>query len=184
MLLSVCTTTLALLVGTADTTVTFGVVERDLTGDSIPEVLTLVGKGNAIDSLEVSFTIQSSGRSLYSRRWRLTRATFDRRRRISDAELRRRLTDYGRWFFEDSKFMSPEDFLSSLKTSARLHIALIPEVIARNMTPSDLERAREVWAEMQAAAITVFQFSPGGDRVRVIGWSATDDRFYDLLECC
>jgi len=37
---------------------------------------------------------------------------------------------------------------------------------------------------MQTAGITVFQFSLGGDNVTVIGWSATDQRFYGLLECC
>jgi len=34
------------------------------------------------------------------------------------------------------------------------------------------------------AAITVFQYSPGGDAIDVIGWSAADARFYNLLECC
>ena len=32
--------------------------------------------------------------------------------------------------------------------------------------------------------ITLFSSSPGGDRVMVIGWSAADQRFYNLLECC
>ena len=114
----------------------------------------------------------------------MTRASFDQRRRISDAELWTRLTEYGNAFFADSKFMSPTRFLTWLQASARLHIPLIPEVIARDMPPNNLPRARTIWGEMQTAGITVFEFSPGGDAIKVIGWSATDERFYDLLECC
>ncbi len=183
MLLTLLTTILVIPLATRDTTVTFGVVKRDLTGDSIPEILTLSGTGDTIDSLEVTFTIQSSGRSRYSRTWGLTRASVDRRR-ISDAELRTRLTEYGRAFFADSKFMSPPRLLAWLQASARLHIPLIPDVIAGEMTPNNLQRARTIWEEMQAAGITVFEFSPGGDAITVIGWSATDYRFYNLLECC
>ena len=184
MLLAVLATSLGMSLAAHDTTTTFGVVERDLTGDGIPEVLTLSGTGSSIDSLEVSFTIQSSRRNLYSLTWRLTRASFNPRRRISDAELRTHLTEYGKAFFADSKFMSPTGFRSWLRTSARLHISETPEVIAREMTPNNLPRARTIWGEMQAVGVTVFQFSPGGDAIKVIGWSPTDDRFYDLLECC
>jgi hypothetical protein len=183
MLLTWLVTILVLPSTLADTTVIFGVVKRDLTGDSIPEVLALSGAGNTIDSLEVTFTIQSSGKTTYSRTWRLTRASFNRRR-LSDAALRARLAEYGREFFAESKFMSPKGFLSWLQGSARLHVPRIPDVIARDMTPNELPRARSTWDAMQGAGITVFQFSPGGDAIRVIGWSATDDRFYDLLECC
>lgn len=184
MLLAVLAVSLGMSLAAQDTTMTFGVVERDLTGDGVPEVLTLSGTGNSTDSLEVTFTIRSSQRSLYSRTWRLTRASFNPRRRISDAEFQTRLTEYGNAFFADSKFMSPTRFRSWLGTSARLHISETPEVVAREMTPNNLPRARAIWDEMQAAGITVFQFSPGGDAVKVIGWSAADERFYDLLECC
>jgi hypothetical protein len=80
--------------------------------------------------------------------------------------------------------MSPTRFLSWLQASARLHIPLIPDVIAGNMTPQDSARAQSVWEQMQAAPITLFSFSPGGDRVMVVGWSAADQRFYNLLDCC
>jgi len=183
MLLTWLVTILVLPSTRADTTLTFGVVKRDLTGDSIPEVLTLSGTGSTLDSLEVTFRIQSSGKTSYSRTWSLTRASFGRRR-LSDAALQARLAEYGREFFTKSKFMSPKGFLSWLQASARLHIPLIPEVIARDMTPNDLPRARATWEAMQGAAITVFQYSPGGDAIDVIGWSAADARFYNLLECC
>jgi hypothetical protein len=184
MLPTVLTTTLGLMLATTDTTVTFGVIERDLTGDSIFEVLTLTGVGSGIASLEVTFTIQSSGQTRYSRTWHLTRARFDARRRISDAELRARLTEYGSAFFADSKFMSPSGFVAWLQASAPLHIERTPEVIARDMPASDRSRALKIWEEMQAAGITLFSFSPGGDSIEVIGWSVTDQRFYDLLDCC
>jgi hypothetical protein len=89
----------ALLVApvTADTTITFGIVTRDLTGDTTPEVMTVNGN----------------------------------------------------WFFGDSKFMSPERFVSELRASARLHIPLIPEVISHQMTPRDSSRARMIWDQMQ-----------------------------------
>src|SRR6266498_298947 len=82
------------------------------------------------------------------------------------------------------KFMSPERFLANLRSSARLHIPLIPEVISHQMPGPDSSRARRIWEEMQTAGITIFEFSPGGDAVMSIGWSATDKQFYNLLECC
>jgi len=32
--------------------------------------------------------------------------------------------------------------------------------------------------------VTIFTFSPGGDAIVAIGWSARAGRFYRLLECC
>ncbi len=164
----------------SDTTITFGAVTRELTGDTIPETLTLTGVGRTIDDLAVTFEIRSSGRTLYTKNWRLTRAHFDPRRRISDAELRARLHDYGRSFFADSKFMSPAGFVSWLESAARLRVPQIPSMIS----PSDSARGEVLWHQMQAAPITVFSFSSGGDLVTAIAWSATDQRFYPLMECC
>jgi hypothetical protein len=184
MLVALLAIALGIQTPQADTNVTFGKVTRDLTGDAIPETLTLTGTGRTIGDLAVTFTIRAPGRILYTQTWRLTRAGFDSRLRISDAELQARLADYGRSFFAGSQFMSPARFLSWLDASARLHIPLIPDVIAGNTTPRDSARAQSVWEQMQAAPITLFSFSPGGDRVMVIGWSAADQRFYNLLECC
>jgi hypothetical protein len=184
VLLSFLATLLVMSPAPTDTTVTISTVKRDLTGDGVPEVLSLRGTGPTIDSLSVTFTIESSGRTLYSTTWIQRRADFGGPRRLSDIEFRARLNEYASEFFEASKFMSPRGFLSWLQASARLHIPLIPDVIAGDMTPNDLPRARMIWEEMQGAGITVFEFSPGGDRVMVIGWSATDEHFYNLLECC
>ena len=184
MFVAVLVTTMALAHATGDTTVTFGRITRDLTGDGIPEVLTLTGVGKTLDDLSVTFMIQSSGRTLYSKVRRVTRATFQLQRPISDGELRTRLSEFGSSFFADSKFMSVAGFLAWLGRSARLHIPLIPEVISQEMTPRDSSRARMIWDQMQSGGITVFQFSLGGDGITVLGWSATDQRFYGLLECC
>ena len=161
----------ALLVApvSADTTIALGIVTRDLTGDTTPEVITLTGVGQTIDDLTVSFTIRSSGHTLYTKTWHLTRARYDGGRRPTDAEHRASLREYGKWFFDDSKFMSPERFVSELRSSARLHIPLIPEVISHQMTPRDSSRARMIWDQMQTAGITIFEFSPGGDLVMSIG---------------
>jgi hypothetical protein len=49
----------------ADTVVVLGTVERDLTGDGTAEVLRLVGAGESIDSLDVTFSIASAGTIMY-----------------------------------------------------------------------------------------------------------------------
>ena len=170
----------------SDTMVRLGIVERDLTGDNVPEILSLTGRGQTVDSLEVTFTITSSGRTVFETKWSDTRAVgFDAGRRVlSAAEHRRRLRELGRFFFADEKFISPAEFLIRLRGSAPRHIDLIPDVIARDLHPSDRSRAQLIWDEMQAAGITLFEFSVGGDAVTTIGWSPSDRRFYRLLECC
>ncbi len=80
------------------TTVGLGTVERDLTGDGLPEILSLIGRGQTIDSMEVTFLITSAGVALYDTRWHVTRTVgFDAgRRQLSAAEHRARLKDLGR----------------------------------------------------------------------------------------
>ena len=184
MIISFLTAALLMPLAPRDTTITFGIVTRDLTGDTIPEVIALTASGQTIDDLAVSFTIRSSGRTLYTKTWRLARENYDGGGRPPVAEHRARLSEYGQWFFGDTKFMSPERFLANLRSSARLHIPLIPEVISHQMPRPDSTRARRIWEEMHTAGITIFEFSPGGDAVMSIGWSATDNQFYNLLECC
>jgi len=184
MIISLFLITLVLPPSPRDTSITFGIITRDLTGDTIPEMITLTGEGQSIDKLAISFTIRSSGQPLYTRTWRLARANYDGGGRPTEAEHRARVSEYGRWFFDDRKFMSPERFLTNLRSSARLHIPLIPEVISHQMTQPDSTRARMLWEQMQTAGITIFQFSPGGDAALSIGWSATDKQFFNLLECC
>ena len=74
MLLSFLATLLVMSPTPTDTTVTISTVKRDLTGDGVPEVLSLTGTGPTIDSLNVTFTIKSSGRTLYSTTWIQKRA--------------------------------------------------------------------------------------------------------------
>jgi hypothetical protein len=52
----------------ADTVVVIGTTERDLTGDDRPEILRLVGVGRTVDSLDVTLSIESAGRTVYRAR--------------------------------------------------------------------------------------------------------------------
>lgn len=113
------------------------------------------------------------------------------RRRLSASEHLVRLREFGGWFFGDAKFMSVPEFLDWLSRSAPRHVALVPEVIAREQrrdlaldSTDSVGRAATVWREIQDSDLTVFKFSPGGDLLTVIAWSARDQRFYELLECC
>jgi hypothetical protein len=171
----------------ADTTVILGFVERDLTGDGKPETLRVVGVGHTVDSLAVTFSIESSGRAIY--RFSLAPLTrtvgFDAgRRTVSADEHRARLKEFGPWFFAEGKFQSPSAFVDSLRVWARGRVAQIPEVIARDRQPTDSISAILIWQDIQNPGGTIFTFSPGGDAIVAIGWSARAQRFYRLLECC
>lgn len=190
MLASLILAVLHVSVPIKDTVVTLGIVERDLTGDGAPELLSLTGTGVTIDSLEVTFTISSFGDTLYVDTWSMTRTVgFDRGRRVlTDAQLQTRLKDFGGWFFEDSKFMTPDQFVAWLSSHARLHIAEIPNLIARDRklrgAGDSLTSPAAAWEAIRAAPVTVFQYSAGGDAITAIVWSPTDQRFYDIFNCC
>ena len=185
-----------------DTVVTLGMVERDLTGDGRAEVLRLTGVGQPSDSLDVTLVIESSGDTLFQTRLRpLTRRVgFDAgRRTLSHAEYRTRLDEYGPWFFGDGKFVRPAEFVERLGATRR---AAIPNLIARDRRsqlidslraagrpafeagPNDSADAVDAWEKIQSSGVTVFTYSPGGDAVYGIVWSARDRRFYRVWECC
>src|SRR5207249_8829616 len=65
MIATLLVTVLASTAVLSDTMVRLGIVERDLTGDNVPEILSLTGRGQTVDSLEVTFTITSSGRTVF-----------------------------------------------------------------------------------------------------------------------
>jgi hypothetical protein len=172
----------------SDTTVVLGMVERDLTGDGKPEVLRLVGTGKTIDSLDVTLSIVSVGKTVYHMSLApLTRRVgFDADRRVrSLAQQREWIAEFGRWFFGDNKFVRPAGFLSSWGSQAPRRLAEIPEYIARDGAfYPDTVRAKSIWTEIQRSGVTIFEFSSGGDAVIAIGWSARDGRFYRIMECC
>jgi hypothetical protein len=179
-----------------DTVIVLGMVERDLTGDGQPEVLRLTGVGQSMDSLDVTFVIESSGDTLYREQLEplTTVVGFDAgRRKLSPSEHRAQLDEFDDWFLDTAKFMRPEEFVERLRRSAAWHIAEIPDVIARDRRrqASSLPGARldsaeavDVWNEIQSSGVTVFRYSPGGDGTTAIAWSVRDRRFYRLLECC
>src|SRR5438128_10923596 len=135
MIATLLATVLASTPVLSDTVVRLGIVERDLTGDNVPEILSLTGRGQTVDSLEVTFTITSSGRTVFETKWSETRAVgFDAGRRVlSAAEHRRRLRELGRFFFAEEKVMSPADSLTSLSGSGTRHLDLIPHVTAHDL---------------------------------------------------
>jgi hypothetical protein len=178
---------IATLAGTADTTLILGSVHRDLTGDGIAEILQVTAVGPTVDSLGLTFTIESSGLIVYRRPLvPLTRTVgFDAGRRVvSAAEHRTRLQDFGGWFFGESKFQTLDAFVESLRTSMRHGVAAIPDVIGRDRPRNEVRSGAEIWSEIQAARATVFTFSPGGDEIVAIAWSSRARHFYRLLECC
>jgi hypothetical protein len=116
-------------------TIVLAAIEKDLTGDHKPEVLRLVGVGLSIDSLDLTFSIESGGRVVF----RTTLAPFTRRigfdaqrRMTTRTEHRERLNHLARWFFGNGKFKRPSDFEESLRGAAPAHARQIPVVIARD----------------------------------------------------
>jgi hypothetical protein len=187
-MVSTLTALLLALSAGRDTTIMLGQAERDLTGDGKPEVLQLVGTGKTVDSLDVVLSISSNGAILY--RTRLApitrRVGFDADRRMrSRPEHRAFLAQFGGWFFHKDKFLPVAEFIAAWRTQAPGRLAEVPENIARDggFLP-DSARAQSIWREIQDAAVTIFEFSAGGDAVTALGWSARTGRFYRLIECC
>jgi hypothetical protein len=169
------------------TTVVLGSVSWDLTGDGEPELLRLIGVGPTIDDLAVIFTIESAGKVVYRAELApLTRvAGFDAGRRIvSLEEHRTRVEEFGRWFFAEEKFQRPSEFLGSLRGSLPRRVAEIPNVVASDGPSDDTRDGSVIAQEILESPATIFTFSPGGDTLEAIGWSAQARRFYRLLECC
>lgn len=164
-----------------------GVVVRDLTGDGRPETLRVVGVGRTIDNLNATLTIESSGRTVF----RVTLAPLTRtigfdagRRTLSADEYRVWIEEFGQYFFAPEKFQRPAQFVEGLRASAPGRVAEIPDVIRRDRGPDETREASAIWEEILESSVTIFTFSPGGDRIDAIGWSAQAGRFYRLLECC
>jgi hypothetical protein len=136
----------------------------------------------------------------------------DTDRRALTSEAHPHLNEFAAWFFSDSKFMTPDQFVVGVRSWGAGFEPGIPQAIARDHrlqliidslsdmghTRAEAEtRARSLpgtsvdvasgitrWEAIQASDVTVFVFSPGGDRVQAVAWSARDRRFYQLVECC
>jgi hypothetical protein len=179
---------LSAVTAASDTTVVLGNVERDLTGDGKPEILRLVGTGMTVDSLNMTLSIESAGKTIYHMSLApLTRRIgFDadegRRSRVQQRQL---VAEFGWLFFAKDKFMRPSDFLNAWGSQAPRRLLEIPEYIARDGAfYPDTVRAKAIWDEIQRSGVTIFEFSAGGDSVFAIGWSARDGRFYRIMVCC
>lgn len=172
-----------------DTTIVLGVRERDLTGDGKPETLRLVGVGRSIDTLQLTFTIESAGQVLLSEsHGAITRRIgYDADRSVrSAAQQRAFIRDYGGWFFDPRKFMTPDDFMKKLLqngTGGGEYVREIPERIAESRG-GDTVVAKAIWDDARRRRLTVFEYSPGGDTIEAIVWSDRDGRFVRLISCC
>src|SRR5947199_8421710 len=104
MIATLLVTVLASTAVLSDTMVRLGIVERDITGDNVPEILSLTGRGQTVDSVEVTFTITSSGRKVFETKWSEARAVgFDAGRRVLfAAEHGSRCRELGRFFFAEA----------------------------------------------------------------------------------
>lgn len=135
MLFSVVAVLASIMTVQADTVVILGMVERDVTGDGRPEVLRLVGVGKSVDNLDVTFSIESSGRIVLQTPLSPVIKTVGSgagRRELSSSEHRARLKEFGDWFFGDSKFKRPDEFVAEWRRQAPAHVPRIPEVIDRD----------------------------------------------------
>jgi hypothetical protein len=135
MLFSVVAVLASIMAVQADTVVILGMVERDVTGDGRPEVLRLVGVGENVDNLDVTFSIESSGRIVFQTPLSPMSKTVGfgaGRRELSSSEHRARLKEFGDWFFGDAKFKRPDEFVAEWRRQAPAHVPRIPEVIDRD----------------------------------------------------
>ena len=171
----------------ANTTFVLAHAERDLTGDGKPEILRVVGVGPSTYDLGVTFTIESAGKTIYTYDMgRMTRTVGygGSRDVLSPQQHRAWIKEYGQSFFGKGKFQRPQEFVEFLRTHARGRIAEIQDVIASDREGSDTVPGNVIWEEIQSSPVTIFRFSPGGDRIVAIGWNARAGRFYSLLSCC
>lgn len=157
-----------------------GSVERDLTGDGAPELLRLTAVGPAIDALDIVLTIESAGEVVYE--YRLTPLArtvgFDAGQHELSAEAHEaRVREFAPEFFVPQRFRSAADFVAEWRTAPRL-LAALPVVIERDRPAGEVRDGETIWREIQASPVTIFSFSPGGDRVEAIAWSARARRFY------
>jgi len=178
---------IALVALQPDKPVVLGLVERDLTGDGKAEIVRVSGVATTMDSFDVTLTIESAGTIIYRVGLRPVSRTvgFDAGGQvISAGQQQKRLSEFGRSFFAEEKFQRPAEFVDGLRRAAPLRVAEIPGVIARDRPASETRNGSEIWEEILKSPVTIFTFSPGGDAIEAIGWSARAGRFYRLLECC
>jgi hypothetical protein len=192
MLLCLFSAFTAFSVASSDTTIVLALHQVDLTGDGEAEILQVIGVGESLDSLELTFSITFSDETLYTRRLRpLTRKIgFDAVRGVrTEAEQRELIQEYGSFFFASSKFRTTEGFMQKLMGSGRAGatmIADIPNVIAaqKRKAGDDDSDANRVWEKIKRSGVLTFEYSGGGDSVTAIAWSQLDQRFYELWHCC
>ncbi len=174
---------------TRDTGIVLGSRNVDLTADERPEVVELAA-GESLDSLDLMLTITSDGETIFSQRLRPL-STFLRSVPGGDAgppsERQSRLEELTTFFLNDGRFRSPGEFVRWLESIGPRHIERIPRIILQERGEQEVPgsiAATAVWEDIKEREIVIFQFATGGDGITAIGWSAINERFYHLLQCC
>ena len=180
-----------MVVPRADTVVVIGLAERDLTGDDQPEILRLVGVGRSVDSLDVTLSIESAGRTVYRAQLApMTRTVgFDRsRRKLSRAQHRERLRVFGKWFFAGAKFKRPPEFVKSWREQAPLRLAEIPNVIDRDRKTACVVDSlvalghSRIESERRAQSVVLRSPSPADSLRAVATWNEIQESGVTLFE--
>ena len=169
------------------TTVVLGQVERDLTGDGKPETLRVVGVGPTIDNLDATFTIESAGKTVYTFKLAPLNRTvgFDAGRRMISAEQHRvRLKQFERGSSAKRSFSGRQSSSTAFADRRACTWLKFPTSLPATGRRPRHGAGGEIWDEILKSPVTIFTFSPGGDAIVAIGWSARAGRFYRLLECC
>jgi hypothetical protein len=164
-------------------------VAQDVTGDGRPDTLRLIGTvpDFSKDSIVPILTIETNGQIVYEQRLDpITRAVgFDGGRRIlTGDEYREHIREFATSFLDASQFRPAAAFRARLQSAMPAHVARIGQIIEADRPPSDGRSGEEIWREIEDSDVPVFTYSPGGDALVAIAWSATARRFYKLLSCC
>ena len=189
-------------------------VERDVTGDGVPDTLILQASGKRVDSLQITFDIRSQGRRLYHEHWLSTwyfqyDAPVDS---IPESVKRDRVFRHLREFFQPQRYgalntvgagkpWSQDDdddprttiafslkYEEAFDSLTRAHVdSQAAESRARKYARTaavDTQKISRAWEAMVRQRPVTFTFFSGGEYTRTIAWSEVLKRFVIVFSCC
>ncbi|HUF28694.1 MAG TPA: hypothetical protein VMM18_17065 [Gemmatimonadaceae bacterium] len=183
-------------------------LERDLTGDGIPERLEVLATGPAYDSLDIRLTIRSlTDTLLYAARWRSALYfVYDDRTRIRDSVIAERVREHLSDVLAANAFhrgppvlwQSERERNREVRESIRYSVAediwrerhgvpvgdtlphqALAEIAA--MQPPN-ERVDALVRELRDRP--AFAYFAGGEATYHIAWSPSERKFHVLFSCC
>jgi hypothetical protein len=176
----------------------------DLTGDGVPDTARLATLGQTVDSLEIVFTIQSSGMTVYRNSWERAYALSGADEEgggapRSDSALRAQLQAFlGRLEvkpLDRRELQQPwsgktddcsEDFLNCIALELLNDSTRTAGFKAgRSLVPLfDTAAVYGIVADMLSNSVPVVTYSYGSESTARIAWSPVKHRFFTLWECC